>query len=747
MGNTDMRLSGTLTSPIELGGHLTNETLQGLSSYEVAVANGFTGTEAEWLASLKGETGATPNISIGDVTTGQPGTNAEASVSGTPENPVMDFIIPRGDIGATPNMTIGTVATGQEGTYAQATITGTPEDPVLNLTIPRGDTGDAGFDPIVEVTKNGNTATVSVTDATHTTEVNIVDGYTPQKNVDYFDGHSPVITGSKSQGTTFIYSDGEQIGAIADGEDGYTPRKGVDYFDGHTPAISGEKIDDTTFIYADGVRIATVLDGIDGNSPVITTVKSGKTTSILADSVVIGTISDGADGHSPTITTTKSGKTTTILSDGASIGSVADGQDGHSPEITTNKVGKVLTILSDGSAIGTVSDGADGVTPTITTNKSGTTTTIYSNGSPIGSIEDGPKGDDGDTPEITTSKTGKTTTIYADGSPIGTVDDGADGTTPSITASKSGSVTTISVNGNPIAEINDGTPGQDGTPAIIDATPTEDSPNAVSSGGVYTELSDVKETLNNKYEKPSTGIPASDIASGVIPDVSGKADKVQSATSGNFASLDANGNLMDSGHKHSDYLTEHQDLTDYVKNDDYASSSVGGVVKLSSSIGMNSSNQIGMIPATNADVQDGSNGINGITPSRQHRAVFYGLAKAAGDTTQSSSSNTVGTYTETAQSKIHEMLDAPATVSGTTPTITGKSGIRYICGEVSTLSITPPASGIIDVIFTSGSTPTVLTVPSTVKFPEWFDPTSLVANTTYEINIADGVYGAVMAWT
>lgn len=29
----------------------------GLSAYEVAVNEGFTGTEAEWLASLKGETG------------------------------------------------------------------------------------------------------------------------------------------------------------------------------------------------------------------------------------------------------------------------------------------------------------------------------------------------------------------------------------------------------------------------------------------------------------------------------------------------------------------------------------------------------------------------------------------------------------------------------------------------------------------------------------------------------------------
>lgn len=490
-------INTSITNRQKISAGIKETLLKGASAYEVAVAHGYTGTETEWLSSLKGETGETPDIQVGTVQTGQPGTNANANITGTKENPVLNMTIPRGDVGATPNITIGTVTTGEEGAQAQATITGTPEDPVLNLTIPKGDTGDAGFDPVVEVTKDGNTATVSVTDATHTTEVNIVDGYTPQKNVDYFDGHSPKITGAKSQGTTFIYSDGEQIGAIADGEDGYTPRKGVDYFDGHTPAISSEKNDDTTFIYADGVRIATVLDGLDGNSPVITTVKSGKTTSILADSVVIGTVSDGADGHSPTITTTKSGKTTTIFADGTSVGTISDGQDGHSPEITTNKVGKVLTILSDGQTIGTVSDGADGVAPTITTNKSGTTTTIYSNGVAIGTVEDGV---DGSTPVITATKSEGITTIKANGVDIATINDGTtgdDGYSPTASVTKSGSTATITItdkNGTTTAEVHD---GQDGT-VTIDPTPTDGSANAVSSGGVYDELSDLKSDLNQK---------------------------------------------------------------------------------------------------------------------------------------------------------------------------------------------------------------------------------------------------------
>ena len=41
-----------------------------------------------------------------------------------------------------------------------------------------------------------------------------------------------------------------------------------------------------------------------------------------------------------------------------------------------------------------------------------------------------------------------------------------------------------------------------------------------------------------------------------------KANKVANAVSGNFAALDENGDLVDSGHKHSDYLTAHTPMTD-----------------------------------------------------------------------------------------------------------------------------------------------------------------------------------------
>lgn len=80
-----------------------------------------------------------------------------------------------------------------------------------------------------------------------------------------------------------------------------------------------------------------------------------------------------------------------------------------------------------------------------------------------------------------------------------------------------------------------------------------------------------KAAWNAKYDKPATGIPSTDMSAEVQAslaladsaiqehqDISGKADKVASATNGNFAGLDANGNLTDSGKKAADFATAAQ---------------------------------------------------------------------------------------------------------------------------------------------------------------------------------------------
>lgn len=85
-------------------------------------------------------------------------------------------------------------------------------------------------------------------------------------------------------------------------------------------------------------------------------------------------------------------------------------------------------------------------------------------------------------------------------------------------------------------------------------------------------------------------------------------------------------------------------------------------------------------------------------------------------------------------------------IPGTDPVITGEANHMYICGEVSTLSFTPPASGLCSVVFTSGASATALTIPNTVEFASGFNPANLQANTTYELSILNGTLGLDAAW-
>lgn len=156
--------------------------------------------------------------------------------------------------------------------------------------------------------------------------------------------------------------------------------------------------------------------------------------------------------------------------------------------------------------------------------------------------------------------------------------------------------------------------------------------------------------------------------------------------------------------------------------------------------------------ASTTSIKNASNSYAPIVPSHIQDAAFFGLAKAAGADMASLSDVTVGVYPEAQKAAIQSMLGVSTgavlieNVSGGTPTLTCLPNVRYKCGEVSTLSITPPASGSCEVIFESGSTATLLTVPNTVKFPPWFDATALETGMIYDIIITDGVYGAVMSW-
>ena len=95
-----------------------------------------------------------------------------------------------------------------------------------------------------------------------------------------------------------------------------------------------------------------------------------------------------------------------------------------------------------------------------------------------------------------------------------------------------------------------------------------------------------------------------------------------------------------------------------VANVPIAGTSALGVVKPAGmGINVNSSNgELYIGKASAAQIKAGATNYFPIVPSNQHDATFYGLAKAAGDSTQESSSNAVGTYTDNAKIQIQKML-------------------------------------------------------------------------------------------
>ena len=98
-------------------------------------------------------------------------------------------------------------------------------------------------------------------------------------------------------------------------------------------------------------------------------------------------------------------------------------------------------------------------------------------------------------------------------------------------------------------------------------------------------------------------------------------------------------------------------VTDGVANVPIAGTNSLGVIQTHPDYGIEVfRNTLKINPANDSRVKAGVNGNNPIVPSNQHASAFYGLAKAAGDTTQSQSSNAIGTYTEEAKTAIRTML-------------------------------------------------------------------------------------------
>lgn len=103
-------------------------------------------------------------------------------------------------------------------------------------------------------------------------------------------------------------------------------------------------------------------------------------------------------------------------------------------------------------------------------------------------------------------------------------------------------------------------------------------------------------------------------------------------------------------------------MNDGIANIPGAGPNTAGVVRIGQDYGIglltSTGTRIIISKATDALIKEGTQTYKPIVSSNQHQATFYGLAKAAGDTSQSASSNAVGTYTQEAKKKIRTMLGA-----------------------------------------------------------------------------------------
>ncbi len=173
----------------------------GKSAYQIAVEQGYQGSESDWLSSLKGDKGEKGNTGA----KGNPGQNGADGKSAYAiavehgyENSEDEWLLSlkgeKGDTGERGEKG----ETGQQGEQGPKGEKGDPGDRGLQgVPGEKGEKGDAGvagkdgFSPIANVVKDGSVITITITDKNGTTTVTLTEGaavdLTPYAKVNYVD--------------------------------------------------------------------------------------------------------------------------------------------------------------------------------------------------------------------------------------------------------------------------------------------------------------------------------------------------------------------------------------------------------------------------------------------------------------------------------------------------------------------------------------------------------------------------------
>ena len=158
----------------------------GKSAYQIAVEQGYQGSESDWLSSLKGDKGEKGNTGAKG-NPGQDGADGKSAYAIAVEHGYEDseekwLLSLKGEKGDTGER-------GEKGDTGDRGLQGVPGE--------KGEKGDAGvagkdgFSPIANVVKDGSVITITITDKNGTTTVTLTEGaavdLTPYANVNYVD--------------------------------------------------------------------------------------------------------------------------------------------------------------------------------------------------------------------------------------------------------------------------------------------------------------------------------------------------------------------------------------------------------------------------------------------------------------------------------------------------------------------------------------------------------------------------------
>ena len=158
----------------------------GKSAYQIAVEQGYQGSESDWLSSLKGDKGEKGNTGAKG-NPGQDGAEGKSAYAIAVEHGYEDsedewLLSLKGEKGDTGER-------GEKGDTGDRGLQGVPGE--------KGEKGDAGvagkdgFSPIANVVKDGSVITITITDKNGTTTVTLTEGaavdFTPYAKVTYVD--------------------------------------------------------------------------------------------------------------------------------------------------------------------------------------------------------------------------------------------------------------------------------------------------------------------------------------------------------------------------------------------------------------------------------------------------------------------------------------------------------------------------------------------------------------------------------